>query len=348
MVKVKFIKYTIVLTAILFLSANVGQASTSQFIEGYCTYGAAQEFDKVAPNPPGVNWRGNAADWYDNANKAGWITKTGAKEAKVGAIVVWTGGGGKNYGHVAIVREVTINGIKIEEMNYGTIINKDLAKTVNFGKFTTAVLNFDNLNRNQGKLIFKGYIWPERIPDTTKPSISITSPTNNQKFTTATVTVKGTASDNVALSKVEIKVGSGSWQTATGTTSWSKSVTLTSGSNTIYARATDTSGNTKETSITVTYNVPDTTKPTISITSPANNQKFNTATITVSGTASDNVALSKVEVKVGSGTWQTATGTTSWSKSVTLASGSNTIYARATDTSGNIKETSIAVTYNKK
>lgn len=87
--------------------------------------------------------------------------------------------------------------------------------------------------------------------DTTNPTISI-SPTNNP--TTATVTIKGTASDNVKLSKVEVKVGSGlSWQTATGTTSWSRSVTLASGPNTIYARATDASGNTKETSITVTY-----------------------------------------------------------------------------------------------
>ncbi|CAD6490372.1 MAG: hypothetical protein KFBDDELM_00256 [Candidatus Argoarchaeum ethanivorans] len=55
---------------------------------------------------------------------------------------------------------------------------------------------------------------------------------------------------------MEVKVGYGSWQTASGTTSWSKSVTLASGSNTIYAKATDTSGNTKETSVTVTYNPP--------------------------------------------------------------------------------------------
>ncbi len=75
---------------------------------------------------------------------------------------------------------------------------------------------------------------------------------------------------------------------------------------------------------------------------------FTTANVTVCGTASGNVALNKVEVKVESGSYQIATGTESWSKSVTLASGCNTIYARATDTSGNIRETSITVTYNKK
>ncbi len=344
MVKVNFIKYTIVLIAILLLATNVGQATSyyKGFPEGYCTYGAAQEFDKVAPNP-GVNWNGNAGNWFDNAGKAGWITKTGAKEAKVGAIVVWTGG---IYGHVAIVRQVTTSGIIIEEMNYGPYRNKAeeaSAITVNFSKFSPATLNFDNLNRNNGKLIFKGYIWPELLPDTTKPIISITS---NKKFTTASITVKGTASDNIGLSKVEVKVGSsGTWKTATGTKSWSQSVTLELGSNTIYARATDISGNPSETTVVVTY--AETIKPIISITSPTSKQKFTTASVTISGTASDNVGLSKVEVKVGSsGAWQTATGTKSWSRSVTLASGSNTIYARATDTSGNTKETTVAVTYN--
>ncbi|MGB8217192.1 MAG: Ig-like domain-containing protein [Candidatus Methanoperedens sp.] len=114
----------------------------------------------------------------------------------------------------------------------------------------------------------------------------------------------------------------------------------------IQEQAAETS-NAKKPSITVTYNE-DTTPPSISITSPTNNQIFTISNVTVSGTASGNVALSKVEVKVGSGSYQMATGTASWSKSVTLASGCNTIYARVTDTSGNVKETSITVTYNKK
>jgi hypothetical protein len=66
---------------------------------------------------------------------------------------------------------------------------------------------------------------PNLPPDTTDPTISITYPTNGQTFTTATITVSGSASDNVALNKVEVKVGSGSWQIASGTTSWSRSPT---------------------------------------------------------------------------------------------------------------------------
>jgi len=148
------------------------------------------------------------------------------------------------------------------------------------------------------------------------------------------------------LSKVEVKVGAaGVYTTASGTESWSASVTLPSGSNTIYAQATDINGNHTETSITVTYNPPDTTLPVISITSPTADQIFTTNAITVNGTASNNVGV--VEVKVGvSGVYTTASGTESWNAPVTLESGSNTIYARATDTAGNTRETSVTVTYN--
>ncbi len=79
---------------------------------------------------------------------------------------------------------------------------------------------------------------------------------------------------------------------------------------------------------------------------PSYGQVVTAPTIVVSGTASSNVALSKVEVKVGSGTWQLASGTTSWSTAVNLASGTNTIYARVTDTSGNFRESSVIVTYS--
>ena len=74
----------------------------------------------------------------------------------------------------------------------------------------------------------------------------------------------GTASDNVGVASVEVRVNSGAWQNATGTTSWSKSVTLASGGNTIEARSKDTAGNySTTTSISATYNPPDTTAPTV-------------------------------------------------------------------------------------
>jgi len=94
------------------------------------------------------------------------------------------------------------------------------------------------------------------------PTISITSPSSDQTFDAADITVNGSASDNADVASVEVKLGSGSWTSATGTDSWNKDVTLNLGPNTIHARATDTSGLTAETSITVVYNPPDSTGET--------------------------------------------------------------------------------------
>ena len=132
--------------------------------------------------------------------------------------------------------------------------------------------------------------------DTVLPTISISSPSNGQTFTTPTVTVSGTASDNVYVSKVEVSVGSGSWQTASGTTSWSIQVTLNSGSNTIYARVTDTSGNTKETSVTVNYNPPIQNNPPSQPTALSQLKSDGVTSINVGGTTTETTVIFKGNV----------------------------------------------------
>ena len=83
--------------------------------------------------------------------------------------------------------------------------------------------------------------------------------------------------------------------------------------------------------------VSETTVPKVSITSPASGATVG-GTFTVSGSASDNVQVSKVEVRVDSGAYRLASGTTSWSVSIVSTgypSGSHTLTARVTDSSGN-------------
>jgi len=96
---------------------------------------------------------------------------------------------------------------------------------------------------------------PAASPDTTLPTIAITSPTTGATLTSTTVTVRGTASDNVAIEKVEVSLDGTTWVLATGTTSWSASLTLREGANTITARATDTSGNMATASVVVTVDL---------------------------------------------------------------------------------------------
>src|SRR5437667_301225 len=89
---------------------------------------------------------------------------------------------------------------------------------------------------------------------------------------------------------------------------------------------------------------PDSTPPTAAIGSLPNNTVVNSTTITLTGTASDNVAIEKVEVSADGSTWILATGTTSWSATLTLREGQNTIFVRTTDTSGNVSIATITVT----
>ncbi|MGP8320622.1 MAG: Ig-like domain-containing protein [Methanosarcinaceae archaeon] len=185
--------------------------------------------------------------------------------------------------------------------------------------------------------------------DTTPPDISIVSPSSGPISDTESITVSGTASDDVGLDRVEVKLESGAWMVASGTESWNIDVTLSLGQSKIYAKAIDTSENSDTDYIEVEYKISsgDDTPPNITIVSPSQGDTFATKTVTVSGTAADDVGLDSVKIRVGSGDWMVASGTESWNTIVTLIQGQpNTIDAIATDTSGNSGETSVTVTYN--
>ena len=91
---------------------------------------------------------------------------------------------------------------------------------------------------------------------------------------------------------------------------------------------------------------PDITRPTLTISSPVANAHLSNQVATVTGTAHDNVAVSSVYVSTDNLTWTVANGSTNWSASVNLSPGTNTIWAYAVDTSGNVSITNkVNVTY---
>lgn len=102
---------------------------------------------------------------------------------------------------------------------------------------------------------------PIASPDVVLPTIAIASPADGAILGSTVAAVTGVASDNVAVQKVELSADGATWVDATGTTSWSGSLTLREGANTIYARATDTSGNTNQVSASVTVMVPGAPMP---------------------------------------------------------------------------------------
>jgi Bacterial Ig domain/Putative Ig domain len=89
--------------------------------------------------------------------------------------------------------------------------------------------------------------------------------------------------------------------------------------------------------------------PTVAITSPANGSTVS-GTISVSGTASDRVALTAVQVAVDGGSFSNASGTNSWSFSLntaSLANGSHTFTAKVTDAAGvSASSSPLALTIN--
>ncbi|MBX9850299.1 MAG: T9SS type A sorting domain-containing protein [Cytophagaceae bacterium] len=124
--------------------------------------------------------------------------------------------------------------------------------------------------------------------------------------------------------------------------------TTTAGTHSITAKATDNKGAaTTSAAISVTVNAPTNTPPTESITSPANN--FTTVqgtVVAISATATDADGISKVEFLVDGtkiGEDQSTPYTFNW----TAASGTHSLTAKATDTKGAAKTSSvITITVN--
>ncbi|MFA6003928.1 MAG: Ig-like domain-containing protein [Elusimicrobiota bacterium] len=90
----------------------------------------------------------------------------------------------------------------------------------------------------------------------------------------------------------------------------------------------------------------DATAPTVAIVSPANGATVS-GSITVSGTASDNVSVANVALSVDGGAYAAASGTANWTFSLNttaLANASHSLTVRATDPSGNIKTSAVSVT----
>ncbi len=181
--------------------------------------------------------------------------------------------------------------------------------------------------------------------DTTAPTVSITTPATNTSVSSTPISFSGTASDNVSVTQVSWSNSLGGSGTATGTTSWSASIALASGANLITITAQDRAGNIATSTRTVTYTPPDVTAPTVSITTPATNTSVSSTPISFSGTASDNVSVTQVSWSNSLGGSGTATGTSSWSASIALASGANLITITVQDRAGNIATSTRTVTY---
>jgi hypothetical protein len=178
--------------------------------------------------------------------------------------------------------------------------------------------------------------------DTTVPTVSLSAPVSGATVS-ATTTVSATASDNVGVAGVQftldnVNIGAED-TTAPYAISWN-TTSVTNGSHTLRAVARDAAGNKKTSAsrtITVSNAAPDTTKPTVSISAPANNSTV-AGTLTVSAAASDNVGVVGVQFTLdGASLGAEATAApfaTTW-VTTSASSGIHTLRAVARDAAGN-------------
>jgi len=183
------------------------------------------------------------------------------------------------------------------------------------------------------------YISPTPQPTTDKiaPTSKIVAPTNGAKIHGSLLLIKGTASDNTEVKKVEVSTDAGTtWQLATGTTSWSYSWTLpTDGIYVIKSKATDKFNNVEMLGPSVSVTI-DNSSPQVTI-ALTEGMVVSGTSFKISGQASDVSGIRSVEVSLDGGiTWMPASGTTEWSYQWNVGpDGKYTIKVRASDTIGN-------------
>jgi hypothetical protein len=168
--------------------------------------------------------------------------------------------------------------------------------------------------------------------DTTKPTLSVTSPADGLLTRDSVVTVTGTVSDQstvtVTINGAPVTVTNGSFQGA---------VSVQEGTNVITIKATDSYNNTT----TIVRNiVRDSTPPSLTISAPSIGIITNQSSITVSGTATDTHA---VTISVN-GTAVSLAQNGSWTGTAALKQGTNTITVVAADAVGNTVTISRTVT----
>jgi|GEM_PF-5944049 len=165
--------------------------------------------------------------------------------------------------------------------------------------------------------------------DRTPPAVTIGAPVSGAVVSLAGVTVSG-AVDDPAVTTAALTLNSGAAQIipVIGGT-FSQNVALANGDNTISVVAADRAGNSSTASpTTVTL---DTSRPGVTVTSPANNLRTNVAAQNVTGTVDDPFITSVTLLVNGvSQTVAVAPGG-AFNKTVTLAAGANTIEVRATN-----------------
>jgi Bacterial Ig domain len=252
-----------------------------------------------------------------------------------------------------------------ERTNYGLITTKDNAydgreaviargtdaagyatggEAANYGDFLTAATQANT--QVHAALLASS---PPSASDTTRPTATITGIANGATVS-GSVSVTANASDNVGVTKLELLLDGtvvATYTGASGTYTWD-TTKASNASHSWVARATDAAGNTGlSTTVTVTVSNSspppspggDTTPPTATLTGISNGATVS-GTAWVTGNASDNVGVTKMDLLLDGAVVRSYTGapaTYTWD-TTTASNGPHSWVVRAADAAGNTSQ----------
>lgn len=163
--------------------------------------------------------------------------------------------------------------------------------------------------------------------DTILPVIAVSSPADGVWLNTPDIAISGRVTDTnlgrLTVNGVTVPTDGGSF---------THPVRLSEGVNSFTLRAEDLAGNFSEQLFTVQL---DTAPPLVTITSPADGVFLNTPQISVTGTVNEPVTSVTVSGVPAIATWDSSTSTSTFTCTLVLVEGANSITVNAVDRAGN-------------
>jgi hypothetical protein len=191
-------------------------------------------------------------------------------------------------------------------------------------------------SKNYCKWLSASYGTSTPIPDTTPPTVTVTPPTGSL---VGSATLSATATDNESpITSVQFYIDNQPLTPADNQAPYTyqlDTTKYTNGTHKVTAKATTAvfESMSSEVTITIANTIPDTTKPVVNLTDPINGASIPEGQYTIKTTASDNVAVKHVIIKLDGQQVGNPITTAPYNATVTLSAGSHTIEATAVDTS---------------
>jgi parallel beta-helix repeat protein len=191
-----------------------------------------------------VTFDGTAVKLYVDGILTGSLATAGAQPETIGTYPLRIGANAKdNDKHF------------VGEIDEVRVWNRAISETEVVEQYELSVF------KTNGMLVYINGVQPNNV-DVTPPSVTITTPTGGQILSSTSITVTGTASDNIEVSSVQISVDGGAYQDVSGKTSWSYSISnLAQGSHTITVRAKDAANNMGTATAAFAISLPQTPVP---------------------------------------------------------------------------------------